>query len=320
MESGIGDFLQQIPAPLIGISCLSALVLVSVIAYIMWTRSKKRQLALAGVPLSAVSAASAMSLSQSVDRPPAADLADLSDVDLPDLDVLTAPASSARPTGTYRIKMSEGDSLEVVEVLAVLRDVGEGGLLVQIGDKVYRNPPATADAEFKRRFNSTMKELATGKRVTETTAAAPDAPPMMSSPPPSPAPAAAPDAPPMPPPITTRTGEVPAVNAPKTVPLPGDLPKFKMPDQPEVPPRRGRKLVHQPIPEINIAAAIESYLQHKLSLSPEWAGRNIHVRSAAHGGVEIDVDGKVYESVSDIEDASVRAFIASTIEEWQSRQ
>jgi len=103
--------------------------------------------------------------------------------------------------------------------------------------------------------------------------------------------------------------------------MPGDLPKFKMPDKPEIPPRRGRNAPpKEAIPEINIAAAIESYLQHKLMQTPAYAGRNIHVRPASHGGVQIDVDGHIFESVGEVEEVAVREFLATTIAEWQSRQ
>ena len=103
-------------------------------------------------------------------------------------------------------------------------------------------------------------------------------------------------------------------------PAPGDLPKFKMPDGPPVKPKRGQRPVAEPIPEINIAASIEAFLQHKLSMTPQYATRSIHVRPASHGGVAIEVDGKFYESVGEVEDAAVRAFLSATIEEWQARQ
>ncbi|MBN8638736.1 MAG: hypothetical protein J0M07_25705 [Anaerolineae bacterium] len=324
MESGLGDFLQQVPIPLIGTLCLSAVVLVGVLAYIFQERSKKRQKAAVAnsggmADVSLFSPSSDASAGDDLPLP-----------DLPDLDVLTsAPVAPApppsRPAGMQRLRLTEGESVEAVEVLTILRDVADGGLLVQIGDKVYRNPPAVADPEFKRRFNLTMKELASGNRVTlETPAAKPTAPAAPSASTDAPLVTAAdpvePTAAPPTPPRATTSEARPVMATPPTVPLPGDLPKFKMPDQIE-PPRRGRKAPpKEVIPEINIAAAIESYLQHKLAQTPAYATRSIHVRPAAHGGVEIDVDGHIYEAVSDIADADVRAFMANTIEEWQSRQ
>ncbi len=329
MESGISDFLQQVPVPLIGTLCLSGIVLIGVLIYIVSERSKKRQ--------KAALANSGAGMASLFSSPPEASSAhEIPLHDLPDLDLLTSvpltPAAPARPAGMHRIQLTEGESVEAVEVLTILRDVADGGLLVQIGAKVYRNPPAVADPEFKRRFNLTMKELASGNRVTLETPAAKPTPPaaapsaaVLSEAPTAavsadepPVPPAAP--PPTPPKVTTSEARPVTTTPPPTVPLPGDLPKFKMPDQIDTS-RRGRKAPpREVIPEINIAAAIESYLQHKLALTPAYTGRNIHVRPAAHGGVEIDVDGHIYEAVSDIADAEIRAFMANTIEEWQSRQ
>lgn len=103
-------------------------------------------------------------------------------------------------------------------------------------------------------------------------------------------------------------------------PVPGDLPKFKMPEGPPVKPKRGQRPVAEPIPEINIAGAIEAFLQHKLMSMPEYQTRNIHVRPAPNGGVKIEVGDKFYDSVSDVEDADVRQLLTATIEEWQARQ
>ena len=74
------------------------------------------------------------------------------------------------------------------------------------------------------------------------------------------------------------------------------------------------------IPEINIANAIEEFLQYKLLTSSQFPRRNIHVRAAPYGGLRIDVDDKSYEAVGDVEDSEVRAFLQTTIEEWQDRQ
>jgi hypothetical protein len=83
---------------------------------------------------------------------------------------------------------------------------------------------------------------------------------------------------------------------------------------------RRNKLELTPLPELNIAAAIEAFLQHRLGATRRFLGRRIHVHSAASGGVRIEVDGTFFESVNDIEDDEVRDFIAATIQEWQDRQ
>ncbi len=170
-------------------------------------------------------------------------------------------------------------------------------MIIRIGDQAYRNPPAVADADFKRRFHTILRDLG-------------------GAPPPV-------EAKPVPP--KAATGEVPAAAsaAPPMFaadePIPGDLPKFTIPDNP-VKPKRGQRPVAEPIPEINIAASIESFLQHKLGRSPEFGGRSIHVRSALHGGVTIEVDGTFYETVGEVADDEVRDYLTATIAEWQARQ
>ena len=71
---------------------------------------------------------------------------------------------------------------------------------------------------------------------------------------------------------------------------------------------------------LDLATAIETYLQHKLKHTPEYAEREIHVRSAPGGGVLIQVDAQFYEAVSDVEDDPIRQFLMATIQEWQESQ
>lgn len=258
------------------------------------------------------------------DRNPASGQA-RSNADMPDLESLlnadgmvndlpAAPsATAARPnrSGTFTVRTADGDSVEAAEVLTVLRDVAEGGLLVQIGDKVYRNPPALADSDFKRRFNTIMSELAkslstpaarTTSEMRDLTSALP----------------AAPDAPISPPPMMT-----PPVTSASPPSSSFDLPKYTLPET-SIPPRglgrRPPKPTNEPIPEINVGGSVESFLQHKLSQTPTFAGRRIHILPAVKGGVVIEVDGTFYETVSDIEADDVRTFLQSTIDEWGSRQ
>lgn len=294
LDSGFTDFFRQLPAIFIIMFCGSSIALVTVLAVIINARGKRARAAEAtAVPITIAHA-------NVGSAPPSGG----SGGDLPDLDsLLNVDPSAAAPRpiqrGTFALNTTPGETVEAVEVMIILRDVAEGGLIVQIGDKVFRNPPALADAEFKRRFNSTVRDLylsigdtSLSTRATGEMAAADESPaPPSTAPPP------------------TMPG----------VPAPGDLPKFKMPDFQEKP-KRGRKLPTEEIPEINIAGAIEEYLQYKLAMTPQFARRFIHVRSAVGGGLRIDVDDKSYETVGDVEDDDVRTFLQATIEEWQSRQ
>lgn len=294
-SGGVGDFVRQIPQGFILTFCGSGILLVIALAYIF----RDRFLARKAVPPAVAAAASG---SMAVNG--------ASSADLPDLDMLSSSSSfsSPRAGGTYSLALADGETVEAVEVFTVLRDVAEGGLIVQIGDKAYRNPPAFADTEFKRRFHSTLRDLS----VAAQTPPAPRAQPVVQ--PASPAEDANDDMPPL---DTTASSEVPRVSP--YVSAPGDLPKFRMPDNP-VKPKRGQRPVAEPIPEINIAGSIETFLQHKLSMTSQFANRSIHVRPAPQGGVTIEVDGRFYESVGEVDDPAVRQFLSSTIEEWQARQ
>lgn len=276
------------------------------------------------------------------------------DADLPDLDMLaampTAPQAAARPAraGTYNVKLTNGETVQAAEVMVILRDIEDGRLIVQLGDKSYVN--LNDHPEAKQKFLKLMKELAQ----------------VVSSKPGDPAPAKAESIdlpPPVPAPSTPDSrvstndlraelstdaddNDVPLsslVNTPKPSPktyappppvdpsgaMPGDLPKYKMDDLP-LAPRRGIGLfgqkkedkdrLKQPIPELNIASAIEAYLQHKLRYTAEFDGRSIHILPAPGGGVKIEVDGQYFEAVADVTDEPVRAFIATAIQEWQERQ
>src|SRR5262249_54663328 len=71
------------------------------------------------------------------------------------------------------------------------------------------------------------------------------------------------------------------------------------------------------VPELNIAEAIEKYLQYKIGQTPGFQNRGIHVRPTASGGVRIVAEGKTYESVDDVANQEIRSFIKQTISEWQ---
>lgn len=306
MDSGVTDFFRQIPQGFILMFCGSGILLVLVVVYSIYSRRK--QVTDAPYP---VSAAPPVYASYDV---AAADLPDLDDLASAELKAHAAAPAKPRPAGAHVVTLAEGENVEVVEVLSVLRDVGEGGLIIQIGGKAYRNPPAYADADFKRRLHNTLRDL-NGAPAADAAPPAPDVPAEAheEAEPAAPAPVTPPPAAPrVPPPQTSRLDP--------GVPAPGDLPKFRMPDGPVVKPKRGEKLVKEPIPEINIAGSIEAFLQHKLARTPQYGGRSIHVVPASHGGVQIEVDGTYYESVAEVADADVRQFLAATIEEWQARQ
>jgi hypothetical protein len=322
MESGFDDFLRQIPTGPIVMLCVSGILMIVALVAIVRARAQK--------------AKSSRTPSQTPAYIPAAPAAAS---ELPDLDMLipasppSQPPATSRPArkGTYSVALNGGERAEAVEVMAILRDVVDGGLIVQLGDKSYRH--LSNDDPAKANFMKIMRELA-GIVKTEPLSA-PKAEEVKS-----------PNADPMP--VTSEAfGEPPSlrdligdsqpaqvevkpkptfVPPPPTSPageMPGDLPKYKWDDKPAAPKKGGLfrrgKLDLEPVPELNIAGAIEAYLQHKLKYTPGYESRNIHVHPAPDGGVSIEVDGKFYEAVGDVDETDVREFLLATIQEWQQR-
>jgi len=324
MESGFDDFIRQVPTGPIVMLCISGILMIVALVAIVRARvqrAKKSRSTLSQPPVYIP-----------VPRPATSDLPDL-DMLIPasSQPELAAPSRPARK-GTYNVDLKGGDTAEAVEVMTILRDVVNGDLIVQIGDKAYRH--LASDDPVKANFMKIMRELAgvvktdplpTSKveevkspKPVETSALSEsyDEPPSLRDLiPASPAeeePQAKPKPAYIPPPPTSPTGE-----------MPGDLPKYKWDEKPAAPKKGGLfrrgKLELEPVPELNIAGAIEAYLQHKLKYTPGYESRNIHVHPAPDGGVSIEVDGKFYDSVGDVDDADVREFLSTTIQEWQQR-
>lgn len=300
----VGGFLQQPLVPLLfAMVCFFGLLLIAAVALIVRGRRQRAQ------------------------TTPAASVASVGkgDGDLPALDMLLDTSSLLAETpvretrsGTFSLNLTDGGAVDAVEVMAVMRDVVNGNLIVQISDKAYQRLAESGDADSRDRFMKVMQELSQIAVKVNTAPTASNTPvpaqePEVKAAPPAPKPRLSSALPPPPP---TEEGA-----------LPGDLPKFRLEDQPPpMPPPGlirgvigGKKPSAPPVPELNIAGAIEAYLQHRLRSVPEYAGRSIHVHPSPDGGVSIEVDGRFFDAVSDVDDAEVREFIATAIAEWQDR-
>ncbi len=335
MSSDFSEFLgQPFITSMLSILCAVFLLLVVTIAALVYVRRRKAQQKLAATASPGfVTAANYASSSH----------------DMPDLDLLIhkpAPSSAAAPVpapvavtpqavvaappapirsarkGTFTIIPKDGSLTEAVEVLTILRDVVDGKLLVQMGETTYHN--VNSNAEFKERFNKLMREV--GQMVTKSTTA-----PAVVNEPEAPSSSTEEEPPLLPSVSDLMQSNEPSFLAPKkpaapspasyapSGTLPGDLPSFKLEDNPMQKLKRWQKADLPPVPEINIAGAIEAYLQHKLGQTPEYAGRSIHIYPAPGGGVSIEVDGKYFEAVSDVTDPEIREYLSNTISEWQER-
>jgi hypothetical protein len=105
--------------------------------------------------------------------------------------------------------------------------------------------------------------------------------------------------------------------------LPGDLPSYRFDDNPATI-QKGRfggvkKVEFEAPPPVDIASAIETYLQFKIGQTPDMQGRRIHIRPSISGGVRILVGDSSYDFVDEIPDVEVRSFIQAAIAEWQAR-
>ncbi|MFN8380003.1 MAG: hypothetical protein U0452_15165 [Anaerolineae bacterium] len=242
---------------------------------------------------------------------------------LPELDQITTSAP-VRSSGAYRLTLATGETVEVVEVMVLMRDISDGSLIAQIGGNAYTCPPQGADAEFMRRYAIAARDLsAAAVDAPRGTRSAPTTPPPL--PPVADEPAAAVPPPAPNPPAAAKPASVPKPTAAPASPaksseVPGDLPKFTSPETTEAPRLGRRPPAAAPVPEINIAASIEAYLQYRLSIDEQFAGRSIHVLPAGADGVRIEVDGQSFQHIDDVTDADVQAFLRDTVSDWQSRQ
>lgn len=309
----INDFLPQI-APMLLQVCISGALLVALMTYFAYIRPARAR-------------KKAEQETQQTAAPAYAGAGGgwPESSDLPDLDMLLddVPAVRSTPPGVYAVELNTGASTTAREVLAILRDENDGRLLVQVDGVSYYSLAGAGEA--KKLFVKTMKELS--EVVLQPDAGAPAETP----------PAEAATAPPAAAEADTAPGEEPAP-APeppafKSAPppplpdgqIPGALPSFTLEDNKPKPAKKGLfglgrpKYEFEPVPEVDIASAIEDYLQYKLRHTPEFADHDLHVRSAPGGGVTIQVNDRFYNAVDDIEDPTIRAFMLQTIQEWQER-
>lgn len=223
----------------------------------------------------------------------------------PALPTFHQTASSAVP-----IQLHTGHQGRATELFSIMRDERDGRLIVLIGETAHRTLADSPDA--KKLFSRTMKELAGVIMKPD------DNPPQARTEPatpnqPIPQPPAATPAP------ATTTPSIQSQNN-TSGPLPGDLPDYSLGKSQEVElDRLGRPKELDSTPIVNVADAIEQYLQYKIERTPQFQRRGIHIKPALSGGVIIEADGKRYEFVDEVADPEARAFIQTAIDEWQER-
>lgn len=173
---------------------------------------------------------------------------------------------------------------EAVEVMRILRDLADGGLVIEVGGLRYRSLDEIPDPQIVRRLVGNAQDLAHFARLVATPAEGQPYPP----PPPS---VTAPSAPPPPPAAQPKPSKKQAAAEDEEPPAPQSM-----------------------------AEEIEELLQMRLQVMPSLAYRSIHIHQAPGGGVSIEVDGQHFDSITDIMDEEAQSFIQTVIQEWEARQ
>ena len=290
-EPGLLDFLQQLPLFFIVMFCGAGVALVVSLTVILAARRRKTSTPV--VNTAQPQAASSIPLMS------------YTPTDMPDLNSLLRGGSEdapARPKsgGAQTVELTDGGSAEAVELILIMRDITAGGLIVQMHEKVYRITADMSDSEFRQKMMSILKELAQTVGSASSSAAA--STPAASRP------------------SLTQPPQATLTSAPPATSAAFDLPKFSTESSVPMTRRELKQAANAPIPEINIASAIEAFLQHKLAASGAFRGRSLHVKPASDGGIRIQVDNTYYETVDEIVEDDVKVFLQETIAEWQSRQ
>ncbi len=306
-SSGTTDFLSQVSGLLI-LTCVAGAIWVALMVLVFQRASERRRRAAQGLePLPSLPVAFYQRLTGSKSPRPTPPRPRDAAMPLPDLGMLTGglaseiarparaanpppqPAPAPPPDETSRPLTAAEDeqppadtpSGDVIELLRVYRDLADGGLIVAIGDRQFRSLAELRSADLARRFEIVMRDLDS-----------------LAHPQPA-APARA-----------SQDRETPAdeIAPPHERSMLRQMTRLAMGQPTETPPEKA---------ELSIADQIEDLLQERLREMPQFAGRTIHVRPALSGGVQIEVDGKFYEGVGDVDDEEVHALLMAVVREWE---
>jgi len=62
---------------------------------------------------------------------------------------------------------------------------------------------------------------------------------------------------------------------------------------------------------------IEEILQRMISTAPTSLGKEVHVRTSADGGLQIQVGGRYFSSADEVPDPAIRDLIKAAVKEWE---
>jgi len=171
----------------------------------------------------------------------------------------------------------------------------DGLLVVQVGDRRYSRLFDIRDGAVGRQVLETIEYLVAFSKG-EVMRTRPLSPPDQVVPPPRPAPALAQD-----------------VSQPKPTPKPSRL------STDPVPLRRRTEAQVKGI-TLNLADEIDKFLQIRVSASPEYSERYIHVASAPDGGLRFVIDNTRYNALDEVPEPDVQALVRAAIADWESQR
>jgi hypothetical protein len=204
----------------------------------------------------------------------------------PALSRLSNSASSAIQSRQGGSGAVAAHNLDMIEVLRLYRDLSNGGLVVQVGDQKYRSLEEIVDPQVRRRFLGNAEAMAQFALLKKGTSPLIDWSGPAAEPTATPTSGAAIRS--APPPAALSTASSPAKQEP-------DKPK-------------------------SIADEIEDMLQYRLTITPEYTHRSIHIRSTVDGSIYVEVDGQTFDGIGEVSDLPVRSFLQDIIREWEARK
>jgi hypothetical protein len=189
---------------------------------------------------------------------------------------------------------------DAVEVMRVWRDLSDGSLIVQMGNQRYRTLAEIQNQDLARRFVAVVRELwaiinTSPARITGSQPAAPDTSSLTAG--------------------TSKRPRLGLLNAEPEQPQTGKPGVLKQMARSAL----GQSSTPKSEEPAGIANAVEDYLQFKLSSTPQFAERSIHIRTSHDHGVRIEVDGHYYDAIGDVIDPDVREFLFAMMREWEAR-
>lgn len=180
---------------------------------------------------------------------------------------------------------------DAIEVMRIWRDLSDGSLIIQMGDKVFHTVTEMQDRGMAKRFINLVKDLA---RMAK---------------------------------IGAQAAGLPLPDFDAGVSVVSQQGAWASPKRLDAAPTT--KTTELPVPEIRpeptgaglgIADQIEELLQYRLMQTPIFQHRSIHVRPTHDGSLRIEVDGRYYDVVEAVIDPDVREFLQRVIREWEARQ